>query len=235
MNLNKRSQILSPSCILRWRRCGAAVLLLSGVGGVLLGCSGSGDTTDPVSLTPAQAFWAIRLDKHAVNLALTPPYDTVRLNPQILNAVGSPLTGDTGRVRYSFPDSSVTVDSMGLMTAHFVTQGTPLIASFTAQGVTLSDTVFVQVTAAAPSQLATFSLHPADGSPSKCEGFFNLGDVCTTLAVTAADINGTPVPLTDPISRHRIRFSSPLTEMAMSVQFFAQNTRNSTQRRGPTV
>ena len=88
---------------------------------MLLGCSGSGDTTDPISLSPTQLFWAIRLDKHAVNMALIPPYDTVRLNPQILNAVGNPLTGDTGRVRYSYPDSSVTVDSTGLMTAHYVT------------------------------------------------------------------------------------------------------------------
>ena len=92
-----------------------AVLMLSGVGSILLGRSGSGDTTDPVPLSPAQTFLSVRLDQHAVNLALTPPYDTVRLNPQLLNAAGSSLVGVTGRVRYSYPDSSVTADSTGLL------------------------------------------------------------------------------------------------------------------------
>ena len=176
------------------------LLVLCGVSGLFLGCSGSGDTTDPVSLSPAQAFWAVRLDKHAVNLALTPSYDTVRLTPHMLNAVGSPLAGVTGQVRYSYPDSSVTVDSTGLLRAHYVTASTQVIASFTTQGVTLSDTVVVQVTATPSPRLVTFSLQPADGSPSRCGGgdaihIYLNADPCTTLAVTATDVNGNSIPL----------------------------------------
>ena len=77
-----------------WRRESAAAVLLS-VGGLLLGCSGSGDTTDPVSLSPTQLFWAVQLDKHAVNLALTPPRltATVRAHDAHSQCGGEPLTG----------------------------------------------------------------------------------------------------------------------------------------------
>ena len=170
--------------------------MLSGVSGVLLGCSGSGDTTDLVSLSPTQAFWAIRLDKHAVNLALTPPYDTVRLIPHILNAMGTPLPGVTGQVRYSFADSSVTVDSTGLLKAHYVTGSTQVIASFTAQGITLSDAVVVQVTDVPPLRLTAFSLYPIYGGLYGCSQYLILLTVsCMTLAVTATDINDNTVPL----------------------------------------
>ena len=125
---NHFSRMFSVPQLRRWQHESAAAVLLS-VGGLLLGCSGSGDTTDPVSLSPTQAFWAVQLDKHAVNLALTPPYDTVRLTAHILNAAGSPLAGVTGQVHYSFPDSSVTVDSTGLLHAHYVTNATYVDAS----------------------------------------------------------------------------------------------------------
>src|ERR1700679_470122 len=60
----------------------------------VLSCSG--DTTGPAALSPNQAFWALQLNQHAVNLALTasvgqPVADTVQLSATVLNANGASL------------------------------------------------------------------------------------------------------------------------------------------------
>lgn len=140
---------------------GVSLLLWGGgSGGALLGCSG--DTTGTTApLPPAQTYWSLQLNYHAINLAVAPPYNTVQLSATPLNAIGAPLVGIDGVVRYSDPDSNVTVSASGLLTARYTTGLTQIVASLTVHGVTLTDTAFVRVTATAPpAPLATFSIQP---------------------------------------------------------------------------
>ena len=142
-------------------------LTLSVVGASLLGCSS--DTTGPAPLSAGQAYWALWLNYHAVNMATIAPDDTVRLIATPRNVAGAPLVG-LDRPTFQAGDSSVAVDSAGLVTAHFITSGQPtfVIASLTAQGVTLADTVLIQVTDTIPQYpLATFSIHPVPGDSAK--------------------------------------------------------------------
>ena len=66
------------------------LLMLSGIWTVLLSCH-SNDTTGPVPLNAAQGVWAIRLNQNAVNMSLTPPYDTFQLAATPVNAAGDTL------------------------------------------------------------------------------------------------------------------------------------------------
>ena len=155
------SQGVPPSRRARWR---PLLLVGYGVWGVL-GCSG-GDTTGPVSLTSTQLYWALRLNVHAVNLALSAD-STVQLRVAPVNAAGDTVRGrGLGSVVYTFPDSSVSVSAAGLVTAHYITDSTDVIATMTdsTQSVTHADTVVIQVIATPPaSPLATFSIQPAAG------------------------------------------------------------------------
>lgn len=133
----------------------------------MVGCSG--DTTWPASVSPTQAYWALQLNYRAINMDTAAPHNTVQLTATPLNAAGVPLSG-MSTVRYSTPDSNVTVSPTGLVTAHFPTEGAPVrvIASLTVQGVTLTATALVQVTDTAPQHpLATFSLQPVAGDSAK--------------------------------------------------------------------
>jgi len=143
------------------RRSRYAVLLVLGstLGGVL-GCGS--DTTGPAPLASTAAFWALRLNQHAVNLAVVAPYDTIQLRATALTVAGTPLPG-TGSVTYTANDSTLQVSATGLVTARYATNGTTsqVIATLTAQGVTQADTAFFQVTDTVPTYpLATFSIQP---------------------------------------------------------------------------
>lgn len=135
----------------------------------LLGCclvSCSGDTTGPTPTAP-QPFWMLQFNQHAVNMALTAPYDTIQLTATARNVVGAPLAGASAAT-YTASDSSVTVSPTGLVTAHYTTALTFVVATLQYQNVTLQDTVKIQVTATAPSfPLATFTIHPAVGDSAK--------------------------------------------------------------------
>lgn len=155
------------SRVFRWSAVRLLSVWLCGlcIGGVIA-CSG--DTTGPASsLTASQAYWALQLNQHAVTLALAPPMNTIQLHATPLNAAGTPLTG-LGAVRYSASDSTVQVDSTGLVTAKYTSEfGVPysfVVASLTDAGqrVTLVDTCFIFINETAPaSPLATFSIQPA--------------------------------------------------------------------------
>lgn len=132
--------------------------LVAVLGSIVLGCSG--DTTGPAPLPAARAFWALELNARAVNLALTAPYNTVQLSATARTVAGT-LVPDVGSIHYSDPDSSVAVNSTGLVTAHFVTARTNVVVTATVQGVTLTDTVLIRVTPTPLSApLATFSIQP---------------------------------------------------------------------------
>lgn len=138
------------------------LLLLLGVASAA-GCGS--DTTGPMTASPSQLFYTLQLNYHAVNLALSAPYDTVQLSAVARAADGSVLS-DIESVQYSVADSSITVSPTGLLTAHYKKDRTAVIATATVRGVTLGDTVIVQV-AQTPltAPLATLSIqpHPPDG------------------------------------------------------------------------
>lgn len=144
----------------------STVLLVSGMLGCLLGCSGDTALTLPTRST-AQAYWTLQLSQRAVNLALTEPYDTLQLTATPLDAAGMPLSG-AGPVTFQGHDSTVTVSATGVLTAHYVTPVTQIIASLRVNGVTLTDTAFIKVTSTVPQYaLANFSMQPASGDSAK--------------------------------------------------------------------
>jgi hypothetical protein len=140
---------------------------VSTLGSGILSCGGD-TTTGPPPRNAAQAYWALQLNQHAVQLALTPGFNTVQLTATPLNPAGTPLSG-LGPVTYTASDTTVTVSPTGLVTARFVTQGvTQVVVSLQAQNVTLTDVVRIQVTDTAPQHpLATFSIQPAPGDSAK--------------------------------------------------------------------
>lgn len=135
------------------------------LGGALIGCGS--DTTGPAAVGAAQAYWALRLNVHAVNLDTTLPDRTIQLTAVPVTATGTPLVG-LGAVTYTPEDTTVTVSATGLMTARYPTSGTFVVASLQAQGVTLADTVDIQVASTPPATaLATFSIQPVPGDSAK--------------------------------------------------------------------
>lgn len=169
--------------------CIHVLLVLSGVGSVLDGCSG--DTTGPAPVRSyAQIYWALVLNQHAINMSLTAPSNTIQLTATALNANGTPLPG-AGAVTFSATDSNVTVSPTGLVTAHYVTGGTHVIASLQVGGVVNVDTALIEVTATAPTApLSTFSIQPAAGD-SAIRALLSGGYAIT---VRATDANGQAVP-----------------------------------------
>ena len=126
----------------------------------------SSDATVPVSPSAAQLYWGLHFNWKAVNLALTAPYNTAQLTATLVNAEGNPITSDSVQqaVRYRTADSSLTVTGTGLVTAHYATSTTTVIAEATLNGTTFVDTTRVRVTdtpLAAP--LATLSIQPKPG------------------------------------------------------------------------
>lgn len=151
------------------------------------------DTTGTAPRSQADTYWTLRLDQHAVTLALTAPDNTMRLHPTAINPLGDTIPLG-GVVQYTTGDSSITVDRSGLVTAKYSTlsRGKPtyIIASLqdTVERLTMTDTVFIQVTPTAPSSpLATFSAQfdPSDTSTHRPVG---LGRVLTP---TLLDATGT--------------------------------------------
>lgn len=132
----------------------------------ILGCGGDTTTAPPPLAT--RAFWALQLNQHAVNLALQAPYNTMQLTATPLTVAGTPLAG-VGQATFQASDSTVTVDAQtGVITAHYVTAQTQVIATLQVQGVTLADTAYVQVTATPLTSLvATLSVQPVPGDSAK--------------------------------------------------------------------
>lgn len=197
-----------------WRRPEAMVLLA--LGSTLAGLLGCGsDTTGPAPLAPGAAYWTLQFNHRAVNLALTAPYDTVLLHAAALTATGTPLAG-AGAVTYTTSDSALHVDSTGLVRARYTTNGATahVIATLTAQGVTLTDTALFQVTDTVPHYpLATFSIQvnpndvdalqrtvvPVDWSGNDNTGSFlipvYITDTHGDSLCTVANTFGSPCPL----------------------------------------
>src|SRR6185312_3229930 len=127
----------------------------------LIGCGDS--ISSPVTTDNANALWSVPFNYHAVNLSLEPGSNTVQLTAIPRTSTGAQFRGAES-VLYTALDSTVTVSATGLVTAHFVTGTTQVVAQITSKGVTVSDTAMIRVTPtplAAP--LATLSIQPRPG------------------------------------------------------------------------
>jgi plastocyanin len=125
----------------------------------------------------------------------------VQLAATPYNALGEVLSG-LDRVTFvaaDSGDSTVTVDSTGLVTARYTTRNlnsaTHIIAKLRSGNVTLADTAVIQVTATPPAAaLATFTLQPSVGQGTSCN-YNAVGtpfvENCGTLVVNAKDSLGT--------------------------------------------
>jgi hypothetical protein len=151
----------------------------------VIGCSG--DTTEPApSGNPSQLYVAMQLNQHAINMAV---HDTMRLTAATLTGAGTQLMG-AGPVRFITKDSSVTVDSTGLVTAQFAIPQTLVYASVTVHGVTHTDSALIQVTPTAPAPLVGFAIQLPPGQD-------------TNVAVnTAGEVVFPPFGLTFPVLSH---------------------------------
>lgn len=201
MSLTMPSAVLvpcwrSPLARLQYgvRRCvSSSVLLASVLAGSTLGQLGcSGDTLNgPPPVDAAHLYWRLQIAQpHAINLAMTPPYDTVRLSAVARNVLGAPLPGIGTVTWVAALDSSVRVDATGLVTARQPVGLTYVIASLldVQQHLTLADTVWIQVHQTA-TPIRMFSVQPAPGD-SAIRSIGQFGSQFTWYA-TAVDSAGT--------------------------------------------
>jgi hypothetical protein len=146
----------------------------------------------PRSITLDQLYWSLRLSDHAINLAVAPAYNRIQLQAIPLSAAGTALAG-AGPVTYQALDSSVTVDSTGVVTARSVTSSgkfVPVTASLQIGNVTHADTAFVQVTDTVPQYpLVSFSIQPQ--SPAGIDSTKSAaGSARLTIPLYATDAAG---------------------------------------------
>ena len=142
----------------------AFALVLSGAATLLLGCSG--DTSGLLSAPQGEVYTTLTLDQRAITLALTAApgaalYNTVQLSAIARAADGTALAMGDNSVHYSDPDSSITISPTGLVTAHYLANGTQVVASLTLNGVTHTDTAVIRVTETPlTNPLAKLSIQP---------------------------------------------------------------------------
>lgn len=167
------------------RRLGFGVAL----GGLLLACSGE-DVTGPKPVSdPARLYWALTLDRRAVNLSTVAPYDTLQLTATPRKPTGDALPG-SGLVVYTSTDlAHVQVSPAGLVRAIAPGTGFKVIATLAVGNLTHADTTVVNVTEdSMPPMLAGISIHPlAPDSTKRAAGAFYPWPVYVT------DGNGLPI------------------------------------------
>jgi hypothetical protein len=166
-----------------------------GLLGTLAVCGLAGSTactSDTAGLvqafSPADTYFGLTLNQHAINMALTAPSNTIQLTATALNALNHPLA-NAGQATFTTLDSCVTVTASGLVTARFATLGqhTGVVARLQQDNVTYVDTAYIRVTETAPAAIALFSIQPPLGDSAI------RGGIQYTPTVTATDVNGQPV------------------------------------------
>jgi hypothetical protein len=145
--------------------------------------------------SPHQLFAKFSLDEQSFNLSTLTPFNTARLH-------ASALLGDNTAIsaQPSFTildsDTSITIDSLGTITAKYATATAAKIAvKLTFNGVTRVDTARVTVITGAPPTVQRVSIAPLPGDSAKVVGTLsNFGLTRQQLAVNAFDTNGDPIP-----------------------------------------
>lgn len=164
----------------------ARPLVAIALAGVMAGCSSDGLATQP-SADTSRLYWSLALDHHAVTLATTAPYDTVRLTATPLNPSGEAIDG-LGPVTYTSTDlEHARVSEDGVVQALAEGTNIAVVATLQAGNATHVDTAWVSVTSAAdPRPLDSLSIHPVPPDSAKTAVGFG-GD--KQLTVTALDVD----------------------------------------------
>ena len=181
---------MHPRC---WRRRNYHLLLtLSLLGSDLLACRG--DTTGPALTDAAHLYYRLRLNHHAITLALTAPYDTLRLIATAQSGSGGPIV-DTSSTRYTVlnSDTNIVVDQQGLIRAVAPDFGVMVVATRTVGHVTHIDTAIVNVNnvSSIPSFTRVhFDPEPGDSAKATIGGQNGF----PLLYVNAIDAQGDSIP-----------------------------------------
>lgn len=160
--------------------------------GAGLGCGS--DTTGPSSGRMKEGYWALQLDQHAITLSLTAPSNKLQLHAAPLTVHGDTIP-TTAKVQYTSSDSSVLVDSTGLLTARLTNVGVNIVAQLTVtnesgQPVTLADTAMVNVNVP-PAPLPVFTAFQIT-TPGDSATFSAVAGMAG-MTVTALDASNTPL------------------------------------------
>ncbi|HWZ60365.1 MAG TPA: hypothetical protein VNW46_15405 [Gemmatimonadaceae bacterium] len=156
----------------------------------LSGCDKS--PTIPAPQTdPAQLYYSLTLNDHAVTLSTVAPYDTITLTASPRSAVGVPLATVGTPTFTSLDLDHVQVDSVtGRVHAIATGRAIGVVAALAIGGVTHADTVMINVTdTATPPTLTTFSVQPRPGDSTKVS--VDGGGAITPRAL---DGSGNPIP-----------------------------------------
>ena len=152
---------------------------------------------DDAGLEPvfdAHTFYqSLTVTERALNLATDAPYNTMQLHATARTRDGSPVTGT---IIYTASDSTVTIDSTGLVTAHFSTASPAYIhASLTLNGLTRTDSIPVAVIEGTPPALLDHvSIEPAEGnSTTLIPDASNFDTPSLEYTVTGSDANNQPI------------------------------------------
>jgi hypothetical protein len=120
----------------------------------------------------AQLPWTLSLNANAITMSLLAPYDTLQLTAVARTATGSPLTSTTA-VTYTSSDSAVRVSPTGLLTARGASDGVVVIATAMYQGIRISDTAIVSVTADTLPKMAGVDVALDAGDSAKFVAYGN--------------------------------------------------------------
>ncbi len=147
---------------------------------VVCGCHSDLGVT-PIGFSTA-SYWELRLNHHAIQLSLRPPYNTVQLDAVPYSATGELWSANTEHqtqadsilmespsVYLSRDSTKVLVSSTGLITARAVQSGTVFVVATRKIGSTVHwDSVLVRVAdVAVIPVLDTFRVRPRDGDSAK--------------------------------------------------------------------
>ena len=151
---------------------------------VAAACSDTQNTTAPA---PDTQYWALRLNHHAVTLAVAaPPYDTITLAATPLTYAGTALSTTTAPT-YVISDTTVlTINSAGLVTTKQAGQVT-VLATLKIGRLTLADTGTIVVNAVTPP-LPVFTTFSLLGT------FPEIAVFGTFITPSTLDADGNPIP-----------------------------------------
>jgi plastocyanin len=182
---------------------------LAAAGGALA-CGDKATILGPAQVAP-DAYWALTLDHKEIALSLdqaSPVHNTLQLvaTPRTIDGTAiATLGAPTFRLSTASDTTKVQVTPNGLVTARAVTPSTPVQILVSLQdpqlGMTLVDTAFVRVTAAA-RPLKTFTMQPPPGDSALVAVGWDKN-----IAARATDSADASIPATE--LRVRYRSSNP--------------------------
>jgi hypothetical protein len=182
--MRRRCALSRPSL-----RCAAAVLAL-----VVSGCASDATVAPAPANGDQQMYWALTLDHHAVTLSTVAPNDTIRLTATPRTVDGTPLTDLLAPTFTSLDHDRIAVSADGLVRVIKTGDQIPVVATLAVGNLLHSDTVFINVTAAAPPPvLAALSIQPESGDSAKTATGSARDILARAIAADNSEIEGLAV------------------------------------------